>query len=290
MHCPACAERLLPVRRAGSVAYACARCHGRMTTLDVLRRLAGPRAARAARRAGSPLSHRAAARGGRACPICRESMHAAQLGPDDRVELDVCGRCGTLWADAQELQLLQAATYEPPERARPPLLSPEARAYLPDRWWKVLVAAFGVPVETGTRAVERLPLVTWSALAVMLVASLFSFTLPFEAVADWGLLPADPLRHGGLDWISSFFLHADVYHLASNAYFLAVFGDDVEEHIGHRKMLLLLVLSTLLGDLAHLALDPRADLPLIGASGGISGCSPSTPSCSHARGSPSSWP
>lgn len=274
MHCPTCAARLVPVRRAGSVAYACARCKGRLTTFDVLRRLAGRETLREllreTRRGAAALPRSGKAQGTRACPVCRERMRVVPVGGLAAVELDVCSPCGTLWADEDELVQLQAATFET-AAARPPLLSPEARAYLPDRWWKVLVAAFGVPVETSTQTLRRLPLVTWTVVAVMVIASFLAFAQPTDVLSGWGLLPSDPLRHGGLDWITSFFLHADIYHLASNAYFLVVFGDNVEEHLGHRKMLLLLVLSALLGDLAHLAIDPRASLPLVGASGGISG-------------------
>ncbi|MGH2435580.1 MAG: rhomboid family intramembrane serine protease, partial [bacterium] len=60
-------------------------------------------------------------------------------------------------------------------------------------------------------------------------------------------------------------------HLISNMYFLLVFGDNVEDFLGTGRYLALLLLAAVLGDLTHIALDPRQQIPLIGASGGISG-------------------
>jgi membrane associated rhomboid family serine protease len=59
--------------------------------------------------------------------------------------------------------------------------------------------------------------------------------------------------------------------LFSNAMFLLTFGDRAEDYLGHGKYLLLLAGSALTGDLMHLWLDGRPDLPLVGASGGVSG-------------------
>jgi len=126
-------------------------------------------------------------------------------------------------------------------------------------------------VETRTGFHRRIPVVTWGTLLLMVTASLGTLEHIETAVQRWGLYPERALTEPSLDWITSFFLHADVYHLLSNAYFLAVFGDNVEEHLGRGRMLLLIVLSALVGELAHVLLDPRGDLPLIGASAGISG-------------------
>lgn len=53
-------------------------------------------------------------------------------------------------------------------------------------------------------------------------------------------------------------------------YFLFVFGDNVEDALGKGRYLAVLLLAALVGDLGHIAFDPRAEIPLIGASGGIS--------------------
>ncbi|WP_106754496.1 rhomboid family intramembrane serine protease [Pannonibacter carbonis] len=67
------------------------------------------------------------------------------------------------------------------------------------------------------------------------------------------------------------FLHADIWHLGGNMLFLWVFGDNVEDALGHVKFLLFYLLSAAAGGLAYALLSPNSDMPLIGASGAVSG-------------------
>jgi membrane associated rhomboid family serine protease len=92
-----------------------------------------------------------------------------------------------------------------------------------------------------------------------------------EAPLEWGVVPAEIWRHGGLTLVTSFFLHGGLLHLLGNMYFLAIFGDNVEDLLGWRRYLLLLLVASLAGDLfqAHASMAPR--IPSIGASGGIAG-------------------
>ncbi|MCL6507516.1 MAG: rhomboid family intramembrane serine protease [Bryobacteraceae bacterium] len=79
------------------------------------------------------------------------------------------------------------------------------------------------------------------------------------------------MGYGGITLFTSFFVHASFGHLLGNLYFLLAFGNNVEDRVGHGRFALLLVLATLAGNILHIAFDPRPDIPLIGASGGISG-------------------
>jgi membrane associated rhomboid family serine protease len=105
----------------------------------------------------------------------------------------------------------------------------------------------------------------------MVCATVLAFPHLREVVKQFGLIPAQAGRLGGLTFATSFFLHAGVLHLVANSYFLLVFGDDVENALGRPLYLLLLAFSAFIGDLAHIAADPRSNLPCIGASGGIAG-------------------
>ncbi|NBN80223.1 rhomboid family intramembrane serine protease [Microvirga tunisiensis] len=67
------------------------------------------------------------------------------------------------------------------------------------------------------------------------------------------------------------FLHADFWHLAGNMLFLWVFGDNVEDAMGHVKYLAFYLLSAAAGGLAYALLSPGSDVPLVGASGAVSG-------------------
>lgn len=67
------------------------------------------------------------------------------------------------------------------------------------------------------------------------------------------------------------FLHADWLHLGSNMLFLWVFGDNVEDAMGHLKYLIFYVVCGVLAALAHLLLFPDSISPLVGASGAVAG-------------------
>ena len=75
----------------------------------------------------------------------------------------------------------------------------------------------------------------------------------------------------GLTLITYQFLHGDILHLLSNMIFLWVFGDNVEDAMGHLKFILFYLLCGSAGGLAHAFLAPTSTLPLIGASGAVAG-------------------
>ena len=67
------------------------------------------------------------------------------------------------------------------------------------------------------------------------------------------------------------FLHGDILHLLSNMLFLWVFGDNVEDAMGHVKYLVFYLVCGIAGGLAHRWMLPTSKLPLIGASGAVAG-------------------
>jgi membrane associated rhomboid family serine protease len=76
------------------------------------------------------------------------------------------------------------------------------------------------------------------------------------------------------DWanlVTYAFLHADWLHLLSNMLFLWVFGDNIEDAMGHVKFLIFYLLCAVLAGLAHLAFNFDSNGPLIGASGAVAG-------------------
>ena len=74
-----------------------------------------------------------------------------------------------------------------------------------------------------------------------------------------------------LTLFSNVLLHASFAHLIGNMLFLWVFGDNVEDAMGHLRFLLFFFLCGLAGSMAHALMNPTSDQPLIGASGAISG-------------------
>jgi len=70
---------------------------------------------------------------------------------------------------------------------------------------------------------------------------------------------------------SSMFIHGGLLHFAGNMMFLWVFGDNIEDRLGHVKYLLFYLLAGVAAALSQLAVDPHSQVPLVGASGAISG-------------------
>src|SRR5262249_17114786 len=128
----------------------------------------------------------------------------------------------------------------------------------------------GVPVDADAPVLTRPPLFTWGVGAVLVAAFLLIRAAGDDAWRALAWIPSEPWRVGGLTIVTNFFVHGSWLHLLGNLYFLLVFGRGVEGRIGRARMGLLLLVATLVGNVLHPALDPRRDLPPVGASGGLS--------------------
>ena len=71
--------------------------------------------------------------------------------------------------------------------------------------------------------------------------------------------------------LSCMFIHGGFLHLAGNMLFLWVFGTSMEHQLGPLRFLLLYLATGVAATLSHLAIDPQSQVPLIGASGAVSG-------------------
>ncbi len=76
---------------------------------------------------------------------------------------------------------------------------------------------------------------------------------------------------GYVTLVTSIFLHADFWHLLGNMLFLFVFGDNIEEATGRLRFLLFYLLCGIGASLAFVASAPDSPIPLVGASGAVSG-------------------
>ncbi len=80
-----------------------------------------------------------------------------------------------------------------------------------------------------------------------------------------------PLPSLYIPFITSIFLHVSWFHLLSNMLYLWVFGDNVEDRLGHGGYLLFYLASGIAASLAHIFTEPSSPVPVIGASGAIAG-------------------
>ncbi len=74
-----------------------------------------------------------------------------------------------------------------------------------------------------------------------------------------------------LTLLTSMFMHGGWMHLISNMLYLWIFGNNIEDAMGHGRFIVFYVLCGLAAALAHALLDPGSRIPMIGASGAISG-------------------
>lgn len=128
--------------------------------------------------------------------------------------------------------------------------------------------------------------VTVGAMGFCVLVFLYQLTLSDVDQArlfySYGLIPATLLGDAHLSpeleripsWatlFTSMFLHGGILHIAGNMLFLWVFGDNVEDALGHVRFVLFYVLCGAAAGLLHAAIDPASEVPTIGASGAISG-------------------
>jgi membrane associated rhomboid family serine protease len=71
--------------------------------------------------------------------------------------------------------------------------------------------------------------------------------------------------------LTSMFLHGGWMHLIGNMLFLWIFGDNVEDSMGHFRFLIFYLLCGVLAALLHAVSEPGSEIPMVGASGAISG-------------------
>lgn len=73
------------------------------------------------------------------------------------------------------------------------------------------------------------------------------------------------------NFFSSMFMHGDLMHLAGNMLFLWIFGDNIEDRIGHIRYAVFYVICGLAAAMAQIVMGPSSIIPMLGASGAISG-------------------
>jgi membrane associated rhomboid family serine protease len=120
------------------------------------------------------------------------------------------------------------------------------------------------------------PIVNWALIAICVVVFLFQLTLsPSQLEAfffQYGAVPADITEFRNLpSLLTSMFLHGGWGHLLGNMLFLYVFGDNIEDAMGHVSYLLFYLLCGIAAALTQILLSPDSGIPMIGASGAISG-------------------
>ncbi len=112
---------------------------------------------------------------------------------------------------------------------------------------------------------------------VILNIVIFVLTMPWgggmgNLWAEMALYPI-AIMQGSYLWglVTHMFLHAGIMHLGGNMLFLWIFGDNLEDQMGHLPFLIFYLACGLAAAAAQIAVDPWSDVPMVGASGAIAG-------------------
>jgi membrane associated rhomboid family serine protease len=120
------------------------------------------------------------------------------------------------------------------------------------------------------------PFVNYGLIALNVFVFFRQFTMPevdLQAfVYTYGAIPAQITSgEGYFSLFTSMFLHGGIIHLLSNMLYLYIFGDNIEGLMGHGRYLLFYVLCGIGAAASHIFIEPQSQIPMIGASGAISG-------------------
>ncbi len=127
---------------------------------------------------------------------------------------------------------------------------------------------------------RRIPIINYTLIAanvsvfVLMMGQIGSGITPEAVIRRWALVPAGLLAHpeaNGLTLLTHMFLHGSLGHIGGNMLFLWIFGDNVEDALGHARYVLFYLACGVLGALAQVAAGPHSHVPMLGASGAIAG-------------------
>jgi membrane associated rhomboid family serine protease len=151
-----------------------------------------------------------------------------------------------------------------------------------------------IPLKDYPGPRRRVPWVTWGLIAVNIVIFLYQVSLGSDAPAfmfAYAVVPVAvthnipqtslpgvpahlPFHTPGLVYLTlltAMFLHAGWLHIGGNMLYLYIFGDNVEDRMGHLPYLLFYLFCGVVAGITQIAVDPNSTVPSLGASGAIAG-------------------
>jgi rhomboid family protein len=226
----------------------------------------------------------------RTCPHCNATMQKLNYAYDSNIILDKCSICEGLWADGPEIEKLATYIKGNPklDRMGNAIIEEKnkfqrftdmvelcrssssrgkfmAYVYLPK-----IVLPLGDDVKNRT-----IPGVVITILLLNVMMFIFQphgFENLYSFFSAFGLVPASVLSGTGYStFITSMFLHGGIIHLFGNMFFFWIFGDNIEDSLGHLRFLIFYIAVGVLAGAVHVLTNMQSDIPVIGASGAVSG-------------------
>lgn len=133
-----------------------------------------------------------------------------------------------------------------------------------------------IPISDDNRGRRSTPYISYTLIAINVLIFLYQTALSDQATIEfiyrWGSIPADVSEgHRVFTLVTCIFLHGSWLHLGGNMLFLWVFGDNTEDVMGHIGYLTFYLATGIAASSAQVWLDTGSRIPLVGASGAISG-------------------
>jgi rhomboid family protein len=130
------------------------------------------------------------------------------------------------------------------------------------------------PVGDDNTQRRTTPVVTFALIGLNVLVFLAELAGGDPFITEWAFIPARFSEHAATNVVTVFsamFMHGGWVHLFGNMLFLWIFGDNVEDRLGHLKFLVFYLLAGIAATLSQYAVAPESGVPNVGASGAIAG-------------------
>jgi membrane associated rhomboid family serine protease len=131
-----------------------------------------------------------------------------------------------------------------------------------------------LPIGDDNSARRIVPVVTYALIAINVLFFFVELSAGDAFIERWSVVPQRLLANPVGDFITVFtamFMHGGWMHLLSNMLYLWIFGDNVEDRLGHTKFIIFYLLCGIAATFAQVLVNPNSTIPNLGASGAIAG-------------------
>jgi len=131
-----------------------------------------------------------------------------------------------------------------------------------------------LPIGDDDSARRTTPVVTYALIVINVLFFLVELSAGDAFIQRWSVVPGRLLANPVADFITIFtamFMHGGWMHLLGNMLYLWIFGDNVEDRLGHARYLIFYLLCGIAATFAQVFVDPNSNIPNLGASGAIAG-------------------
>lgn len=144
-----------------------------------------------------------------------------------------------------------------------------------------------IPISDDPGPRRRFPIINYTLIAINIAVFVYEVTQPNECFElAYSTIPAGIVHNISysvqgcalgqpspvyITLLTSMFLHANLLHIAGNMLYLFIFGDNVEDRLGHIPYLIFYLFCGLVASVSQIVVSPESTIPNLGASGAIAG-------------------